>query len=247
MKKIPLEFPDAIFIDIDNTIYEYNRCHKKAFQETGAYLKDKINLSTDDFIKGYAESRLHVHSRLGCTASSHNRLLYFQHLLEKIDRGPKISLALKLNEIYWGTFIKNIRLFDGVLRFLECAKNLKIPVAFITDMLAEIQFKKMRRLRLENKFDVLVTSEEAGQDKPSPEIFKLAVKKLGYHPRILWMIGDGDDQDIAGGKAIGAMTFQRCDRMDIVRQPKKTKADFAFKSFNVLIDLLSRLKRWKRM
>lgn len=246
MKMGSLEFPDAIFIDMDNTIYEYSRCHNKAIKALESYLKNKISMPAGIFREGYEKARQQIHLRLDNTASSHNRLLYFQYLLEQAGCDSMVSLALKMNDIYWKTFISNIRLFGGVVEFLECAKKLKLPVAFITDLLADIQFRKIRHLRLENKFDILVTSEEAGRDKPAPAIFKLALKKLGRIPRTVWMIGDGYHQDIAGGKTIGAITFQKSANAKIVRSSKNCKADFLFNSFYALIDLLSRFEKNER-
>ena len=246
MKMASLEFPEAIFIDMDNTIYEYSPCHNKAVKVLESYLKNKINMRAGIFRKGYEKARQQIHSRLGNTASSHNRLLYFQYLLEQSGCNSMVSLALKMNDIYWKTFISNIRLFSGVLEFLECTKKLKLPVAFITDLLADIQFRKIKHLRLENKFNILVTSEEAGKDKPAAAIFKLALKKLGRVPRTLWMIGDGYRQDIVGGRAIGAITFQKSDNADIVSHSKNCIADIVFDSFYALIDLLSMIEKNER-
>lgn len=246
IKIASLEFPDAIFIDMDNTIYGYNHCHNKAVKELELYLKNKVNMSGRIFREGYEKARQQIHSRLGNTASSHNRLLYFQHLLEQAGYDSRVSLALKMNDIYWKTFISNIRLFGGVLEFLECTMKLNLSVAFITDLLADIQFRKIKHLRLENKFNILVTSEEAGKDKPAAAIFKLALKKLGRVPRTLWMIGDGYHQDIVGGRAIGAITFQKLDKIDIVRYSKNCIADIVFDSFYALIDLLLMLEKNER-
>ena len=194
------------------------------------------------FRAGYESARKQIHYRLGNTASSHNRLLYFQNLLEQSGYGSGVSLALNMNDIYWKTYIDNIRVFDGVVQFLEYTKKLKVPVGFITDLTSDVQFRKIQHMQLENKITVLVTSEEVGKDKPETVIFKLALKKLGFVPRVLWMIGDGYYRDVLGGRAIGAVTFQKLNKMNTDSPLGNNKADFEFDSFFSLIDFLKEIR-----
>lgn len=235
--------PDVILLDMDNTIYEYAPCHANALIKVESYLKDKINMETSVFHKRYKIARQEIHSRLLNTASSHNRLLYFQHLLELSGYGMKISLAVKLNEIYWETFIDNIRILEGVSEFLEYAKKLGIPIAFVTDLTADIQFRKIVRLNLENTIDALVTSEEAGKDKPAIAIFELALKKINCNTQTIWMVGDSISKDVAGGKSIGAVTFLRShDNNRDIATKGTVKPDYVFMSFYELIDILEESK-----
>lgn len=237
------KLPDAIFLDMDNTLYDYDSCHKKALREAGSYLKEKIKMPLSVFRKKYSIARETTHSRLSGTASSHNRLLYFQHLLEFSGYSTRTDLALRLNDIYWDTFIDNMRIFDGVSEFLKCAKRLSIPTVLITDLTADVQFKKIERLRFQDKFDILVTSEESGTEKPDKEIFKLALKKLRRPAQTVWMIGDSHSRDIAGGKSIGAVTFHKVNGRKNACYKGNPKPDFVFHSFTKLVDILERLQR----
>ena len=54
----------------------------------------------------------------------------------------------------------------------------------------------------------MVTSEEAGIDKPDKIPFELAVNKLQVAPKNIWMIGDNPISDIEGGKNAGMYTIQ---------------------------------------
>jgi len=242
-QKDRFKLPDAIFIDMDNTIYEYHRCHNKALKQIEIFLKNKIKMHPRIFREGYESARKQIHSRLGSTASSHSRLLYFQNLLEQSGHASSVGLALKMNNIYWKTYIDNIRIFDEVVQFLEYAKKLKVPVGLITDLTSDVQFRKIQHMQLENKISILVTSEEVGRDKPGIAIFELALKKLGFVPRVLWMIGDGYHQDVLGGRTIGAVTFQKLNKVNTTSTAENSKADFEFDSFFSLIDFLKEIRK----
>jgi len=234
---MPPKLPDVILLDLDNTVYSYGPCHKLALEKVESYAQEAVGLP--NFRIAYDKARKEVHIRLKGTASSHNRLLYFQRLLELCGHSMKINLAAKLYEIYWNTFIEHVKIFDGVYSFLECANRLNIPVALVTDLTADIQFKKIVKFKMENLIDVLVTSEEAGKDKPDRAIFDIALKKVGCKRESTWMIGDSLSKDIAGGKSVGAITFLKINNNDNRNFPTELAPDHVFESFYELVDILT--------
>ena len=48
-----------------------------------------------------------------------------------------------------------------------------------------------------------MTSEEAGREKPAPEMFALCLKKLGVKPEEVCCLGDSPVKDVEGAKAAG--------------------------------------------
>jgi len=231
------KLPDIILLDLDNTVYSYKPCHEWALEKVELYTWEAVGLS--NFREVYDMARKEVHIRLAGTASSHNRLLYFQRLLELSEHGINISLAAKLYELYWNSFIEHVDIFDGVYKFLECAKRLGIPVALVTDLTADVQFKKIAKFNMENLIDVLVTSEEAGKDKPDRAIFDIALEKAGCKRESIWMIGDSLSKDIAGGKSVGAVTFLKVNKNDKMSFHAELTPDHVFESFYELVDILT--------
>ena len=53
----------------------------------------------------------------------------------------------------------------GFSELLEEIRLLEIPIAIVTDMTAQIQFRKILYFNLDYYFDHVVTSEEAGCEK----------------------------------------------------------------------------------
>ncbi len=234
--------PEIILLDLDNTLYDYAPCHTEALDSAAAMAEQTLGMAPDVFQQHYNSARRHVHERLGNNASSHNRLLYFQRLIEISGNGIMPGLALKLYELYWDTFIESIVLFDGVNRFLEYAKKLDISVVLVTDLTADVQFKKIDRLSLDHLLDAVVTSEEAGSDKPDAAVFSLALEKSGRTTDSIWMIGDNPKKDIQGGKAIGAVTFLKIQNTAPGQDPCAATPDYTFESFNELTDILKELE-----
>jgi FMN phosphatase YigB (HAD superfamily) len=59
-------------------------------------------------------------------------------------------------------------------------------------------------------FDTVVTSFDAGYEKPGPEIFRLALDRLDCPPEQAAMIGNDAVKDIAGAAALGLVTVLVC-------------------------------------
>ncbi len=159
-----------------------------------------LSISPKDFIKGYSQAKKEIKLRLDKTASSHSRLLYFHRTLEIMGLGSQALLALDLEQTYWRTFLSNATLFDNVIELLDELKIINTLLVIVTDLTAQIQIRKLIYFELDKYFYYIVTSEEAGFDKPQDSIFKLALKKINYHPKCLWMIGDDPIKDIQGAR-----------------------------------------------
>ena len=133
--------------------------------------------------------------------------MYFQRLFEKIYGKTDINLTVKFEKLYWDSFFKKMKLFDGVLDFLKkCRKN-NIKICLITDLTAKIQFEKIHRLKIGKYLNFIVSSEEAGRDKPHQNIFKIALEKLKMQPSDVVLIGDDYEKDLAGGEKMGIKTI----------------------------------------
>ena len=140
--------------------------------------KNILGISQKEFEKAYEVARKEIKLQLGGTASSHSRLLYFQKTIETLGLRTRILVTLDLEQTYWRTFLTNAKLFSYVREFILELKSDGVLMANITDLTAQIQFRKMVYFGLDEHFDYVVTSEEAGHDKPDPRPFQIALDKL---------------------------------------------------------------------
>ncbi len=196
----------AILFDLDDTLYEYEPTHKKALKAVYSIVKKEIGTPFKKFEKLFELSKSEIHRELAGTASSHNRVLYFQRLIEKTLKTLEPKITLKFYDTYWNTFLKNMKLKKGTLQTLKKLKK-EFKIIIISDLTAYIQLKKISKLGLTPYIDFLVTSEEAGIEKPHPSIFLLALNKVDILPSHAIMIGDNPEKDIEGANAVGIDTI----------------------------------------
>lgn len=236
------QLPDAILFDIDNTLYPYDPAHKAAREAVVKKVTRRFSISEEDFNKAYDDSRKRIKKRLGPIASSHSRLLYMQAMLENIGLGSQILIALDLEQTYWRTFLRNALIFNGVKEFLEDIRLASIPTAIVTDLTSQIQFRKVIYFGLDHYFDYIVTSEEAGFDKPHESSFKIAIEKMNPKGNQIWMIGDNPVNDIAGARdTINAITIQKLHDGVIVGKGSNLP-DATFDDFDDLRNFFKNLK-----
>jgi len=237
-----ISLPKAVLLDLDNTLFEYDIPHKKALKSVQDKCVNFFSIKATDFEKAFNFSRLQIKKELGKTASSHSRLLYFQRALENMGFGFHISIALDLEQTYWRTFFNHAILFENVKEFLDDLRMLNLPVIIVTDLTAQIQFRKLVYFELDKYFDFVVTSEEAGHDKPDQAPFNLALNKLNLKKGDIWMIGDDPYADIEGSKKhINAITLQK-KHAGIKFLEGKYQPDAIFSEFKELRSLLVKLK-----
>ena len=223
--------PQAIIFDTDNTLYAYEHPHAQALAATERKAVRLLGVDPAELRDAFARAREEVKRQLGKTASSHSRLLYFQRGIEILGRKTQLVITLDLEQTYWRTFLSHCQLFPGVRDFLLALRRNGIGTAIITDLTSQIQFRKIIYFGLDDCFDYVVTSEEAGADKPEEAPFRLAIDKLGLDPSRIWMIGDHPVNDVAGARNFGLSTLLRVDRG---RDGAATGCDVEFDDFNEL-------------
>jgi HAD superfamily hydrolase (TIGR01549 family) len=225
------KLPEAVLFDTDNTLYAYVPAHQAAMSAVRRKASQSLGIGEDKFDGAFARARDEIKNCLKETASSHSRLLYFQRMLEIIGLRSQVLLALDLEQTYWRNFLSNAVLFSGVKEFLDDLRLSGIPTAIVTDLTAQIQFRKIVYFGLDHYFDYIVTSEEAGHDKPHAAPFHLALQKMQVNAKCIWFIGDNPTNDILGARTVlNAVTLQKVhEGVEVSRE-----ADMLFTDFNML-------------
>ena len=150
-------------------------------------------------------------------------------------------VALQMEQAYWRAFLDSAVLFDQASDFLDDLRIAGIPVVIVTDLTAQIQFRKIIHFGLDRLVDWVVTSEEVGSEKPSGANFELALAKLGGVEGAVWMVGENAAKDIGGARAaVDAVGIQK--RHEGVRLGEGADApDAVFDNFHEIRRLLSRV------
>lgn len=212
----------TIIFDIDNTLYSYNSAHKRAFSVLSQWALSRLGLSETAFLALHQEGDrlLRAHTGRPC-AAIHNRLIRYQLMLEHI--GQPISHAPVMAELYWSTLLENMEISSGAQECFATLKAQGYVIGIGTDMTADYQFAKLERLGLLGYVDFMVSSEEAGTEKPDVRLFALCAQKAGCPAEECVFVGDSLKKDVAGAKNAGMLPVWFCpDKERAVSVPEGT-------------------------
>jgi putative hydrolase of the HAD superfamily len=214
-RSFQMKFKSAIF-DLDDTLYDHKTLNALALQKVCDFVYSKTKISKEKFFDTFYQVRKETNLRLSNTAASHNRILYFQALAEKLSVYSS-EFCLDLYNLYWDFFLGRMVLRDGVLEVFNLLRANKIKIAICSDLTTLIQHRKIKQLGINNFIDALITSEEAGSEKPDAAMFNLCIKKLKTKPQECFFVGDNFQRDIKGAIKAGmtAIYFDIGDGADI--------------------------------
>ncbi len=194
---------DVIFIDIDNTLLDFD-----------AYVKQTMQTGFAHFgLKPYEPYMFEVFTE------ENNRLWH------QIEQG---TLTFdELHNIRWCNIFHSLHIpFDGIVfedYFRKAIYDSAIPVDGAYDMLSYLKEKyvlcaasngpyaqQLHRLEIADMrkyFSHIFVSEKVGVSKPSPDFFDYAFRELGnISPADAVIIGDSLTSDMAGGLCYGMKT-----------------------------------------
>lgn len=193
----------AVIFDIDGTLYDYESCNRVAMEALTRYCGEKLQVDASTVLSAHKEANRRATVRIGYTcASIHNRLIRYQCMLELLGQ-PLFPHAVNLCDLYWGTMLEEMKPFEGLLEWMERLKGQGTAIGIGSNMTAYIQYKKLEKLGAVPYIDWIVTSEEAGVEKPDPKLFLLCLEKSGVAPGECLFVGDSLACDMAGAVDAG--------------------------------------------
>lgn len=199
----------AVFFDWFNTLacYEPPReeLHSRALQEFG------IVVSPEKILPGVLKAdnyffEEHAKSPVGkrdpaeqAEIWSHYQQIVLAEAEVKADQELLLKIMQKVGELFKGT---TWVLFDDVLLTLKRLKEGKLILGLLTNATKDL-ISVYHKLGLEPYLDFVVTSEEAGADKPNPAIFLAALRRAGVDTSEAIHIGDQYKIDVVGARGVG--------------------------------------------
>ncbi len=126
----------------------------------------------------------------------------YQEILLK-EAGIKYDKKLVLGVLGKAQQFKmNLVLFDDVAPALTDLKGRGLILGLISNIEQDIT-GTLQRLGLPSWLAVVVTSQDAGSNKPQPEIFQEALRRAGVSPSEAIYIGDQYQVDVLGARGAG--------------------------------------------
>lgn len=192
-----------IIFDLDDTIYNYTKCHNMSINVIYELISKYTNIGVNDIKNIYTNIDDNHKALTINSASSHNKYIKFKHLLEKLN----MTNVEEIHKKYWEIFYQNIKLNDGVLDLIIWLKSIGIKLYILTDYETEYQIEKLKQLNIFDYFDYILTSEEIGCEKPSIHCFNYIIMKTNSNKNEIIMIGDNFNKDIVGAINSGIYSY----------------------------------------
>ncbi|MBI4894908.1 MAG: HAD-IA family hydrolase [Candidatus Aenigmarchaeota archaeon] len=213
----------AIILDMDNTLLDFFGYKIKA---TKAALRamQKAGLKIDSK-KGYG-ILFSMYYKYGFESRQ-----IFQKFLEEVT--GKVDYRLMAAAMIEYRKARDLALipYPGIKPTLRKLRKKGIKVIIVSDALNLKAWLRLYTARLENEFDVVITSDMAGGFKSSGKPFKMAVKKLKLKPNQILMVGDSQSRDIIPAKKFG---FNTC----IAMYGRKHRPEMDVQCLNKFSDIL---------
>ena len=193
-----------LFIDLDDTIYDFSAASREAFMETYELLHyDRFFDSFNHYYSIYEPYNLelwHIYGEGKITKEELNKRRY-SYPLEVVGIKDQELADTFCREALGRIPTKN-RLIDGAIELLEYLRP-KYNMYILSNGFKELQSHKMRTAGIDKYFDALILSEDIGVNKPNRELYEYALEKTGSKLEESIMIGDMFETDIVGAANIG--------------------------------------------
>lgn len=193
-----------IFIDLDDTLYDFKGASFESFKETYDLLEyNRFFSSFEQYIELYTPRNLQLWEQYGrgeITKSELNRIRY-SYPLEAVGIHDEELAARFCREALSRIPTKN-KLIPGckvLLDYLYPKYNLYI----LSNGFQELQEHKMQTTGIREYFKALVLSDHIGINKPRRELFEYALQSTGSTISDSIMIGDMFETDIVGAANVG--------------------------------------------
>ena len=192
----------TVIFDIDNTLYDFAAANRKGLDAVAGYMEREFSWEKERFEECHTKVQYEIYDRLHYNGSCRDRLLRYLEMLERAGL-PLQPHALRMYHTYWDTLIGSISPFEGAAETMDALKKRGIRIGVMTDMTAYMQMRKLDKLGLLQYVDFVVTSEEAGEEKPSEAIFRLGLEKSLCRADECLMVGDHPEKDYGGALKAG--------------------------------------------
>ncbi|WP_114748142.1 YjjG family noncanonical pyrimidine nucleotidase [Pleomorphovibrio marinus] len=195
-----------LFFDLDHTLWDYNKNARESLAElfTDFALTEKGIASFELFFDAFVAVNFQLwdHFNQGKLDKASLRKVRFQRIFSQVGADP-LGIPVELEHEFVVRTSSKPHVFPGALEILRYLKENKYGLHIITNGFNESQTLKIEASGLSPYFDLVVTAETTGYQKPDKRIFEYAIKTLNTNPAECLMIGDNPISDLLGANRVG--------------------------------------------
>lgn len=192
-------FYKNLFIDLDDTLWDIHQNGKVCLNEIYIdYGYEKYYPTFESYYDVYMPSnhQLWALYRDGKIKKEELTIERFLRPLREFGIDDP-EYAKRLSDDFLDRTTRETRLVEGTMELLEHLKS-KYRMHILSNGFREVQYKKIENSGLRPYFDKIILSEDAGINKPHPDMFTHALKTTNSRRDQTVMIGDSWEADIVG-------------------------------------------------
>ena len=202
IKAVLFDLFDTIVLITEKEENYYPRCLRKLYD---VLVENGVNVSFEEFSRVYFEVRKKLYAKTSENFEEPHFNVRVSLTLKKLGYEYDVSdrLVTKSSMAFAEELIRYVALDNNAINVLNKLYR-KYKLGLITNFaLSECVWKLLEKFDLKKFFSVIVISAEINRRKPSPEIFKKALKALNVNASEAVFIGDTIGLDVKGAKNAG--------------------------------------------
>ncbi len=185
----------AVLIDIDDTIFDFEKCSKNSFLKT----LEKFNLK-------FKEEDFSYFNKVNDILWTKQKLgeINIKEVFIKRDylMGKYFNIDIEkglFNDLFVKFLYDEIEMVDGIEDLLLYLSD-KYKIFTASNGIYKMQENRLKKSNLDKYFDKIFVSDKIGYEKPDKRFFQKIMDITKYSNDDLIMIGDSIKSDIIGAK-----------------------------------------------
>jgi len=231
----------AIFFDLDDTLENWWLAKNAIREKFCGYIEKKFGIGREKFYGMFVKVEYDIVGR-SLNPMNYSRKVWIKETFRRFGKRISNSQVNKLDRLYWKTAFSAIKVYPDTIPMLK--KLEKYGKIIVTDSDGDpdnsIKNKKIRILGIKKYFDLIITSNETGKNKPDKKLWKVALKKFKLSPKECIMVGDKPEMDLKPAKEMGMATvWMKRGHWASLRKGKKFKyVDYEINKISQLLKIL---------
>lgn len=192
---------DGIFLDIDDTVFDYEKCSRNALKQACdqcgvSYSEDVVLLFRN------IDNALWKKQKQGLLSIEEVVRMRAELLLDKLG---KLEISRKFKNCFQQGLAEEIILIPGVNETLRHLSK-RVPLYAASNGMKEMQLNRLNKANLLKYFTDVYVSDDIGAEKPELLFFQECMKRSKLNNLQILMIGDSLEADMAGADNAGIDT-----------------------------------------
>lgn len=194
----------AVLFDLDETLFDHAHSARSGLaqlRETHPPLAGRSLAELEVELRRLLDE-MHPHVLQGLLTLDQARIERLQGLFRFCGASITAEEAEQAAARYREAYGRSRRAVPGAIPLLEALRH-QVCVGVVSNNLTREQEEKLEATGIAHLIDFLVTSEDAGAQKPDPAIFQEGLRRAGCAAGEAVMVGDSWEWDVLGARNAG--------------------------------------------